>query len=312
MAPYHILLYYFYTPIEDAETFALEHLKYCKTLGVRGRIIVAHEGLNGSISGSPEQCQQYMDDLRADKRFEGIEFKIDESEDHAFNRLHVRYKSEIVHSGLRDPSIINPRQKTGVHIDGKTFLEMKEQDDVVVVDVRSNYEHGVGRFKNAITFDMENFREFPEKVKQLEALKGKKIITYCTGGIKCEKASALLLEHGFEDVYQLHGGIIKYAKETGGKDFDGVCYVFDGRITVPVNEVNPTIISNCHICNIPTLRMVNCANVECNEHLPICEDCGEKLEGACSETCKEHPRKRPYNGTGYYVRPPVEVANSIK
>ena len=307
MAPYNILLYYFYTPIEDAEKYAEEHLKYCKSLGVRGRIIIADEGLNGSISGSPEQCQQYTDHIKSDKRFEGIEFKIDESDSHAFNRLHVRYRSEIVHSGLRDPKIINPRKKTGVHIDGNTFLEMKERNDVVVLDVRSNYEHGVGKFKNSITLDMENFREFPDKIKELECLKYKTIITYCTGGIKCEKASALLLEHGFEDVYQLHGGIIKYAKETGGKDFDGVCYVFDARITVPINEVNPTIISNCHICHAPTLRMVNCANVECNEHLPICEDCGEKLDGACSTECMEHPRKRPYNGTGYYVRPPIET-----
>ncbi len=95
---------------------------------------------------------------------------------------------------------------------------------------------------------MENFREFPDKLNELEALKDKKVVTYCTGSIKCEKASAFLLENGFKDVYQLHGGIIKYAKETGGKDFDGVCYVFDNRVTVPVNTVNPTVVSTCHIC----------------------------------------------------------------
>src|SRR5690606_14587851 len=141
------------------------------------------------------------------------------------------YKAEIVHSGLRNPSYIDPTRETGTHLEPEEFLKMKDQEDVVVLDVRSNYEHSVGRFKNAVTLDMENFREFPEKIKELEQLKGKKILTYCTGGIKCEKASALLLKEGFEDVYQLHGGIIKYGKEVGGQDFQGDCYVFDNRVT---------------------------------------------------------------------------------
>jgi UPF0176 protein len=208
-----------------------------------------------------------------------------------------------VHLGLgrKKGFDVDPTKKTGKHINGEEFLNLKEQEDVVVLDVRSNYEHSVGRFKDAVTLDIQNFREFPEKINELEHLKDKKVITYCTGGIKCEKASALLLEAGFKDVYQLHGGIIKYAKETGGKDFEGVCYVFDGRITVPVNSVNPKTISTCYICNTPSSRMVNCANPECNVHVPMCEKCGEEMEGACSTECKTHPRKREYNGTGYYV-----------
>src|SRR5690606_32422519 len=125
---------------------------------------------------------------------------------------------------------------------------MKDRDDVVVLDVRSNYEHNVGRFKNAVTLDIENFREFPDQIEALSAYKDKKILTYCTGGIKCEKASALLLKNGFTDVYQLHGGIIKYGKEAGGKDFEGKCYVFDNRLTVDVNRVNPTEVATCRNC----------------------------------------------------------------
>jgi UPF0176 protein len=116
----------------------------------------------------------------------------------------------------------------------------------------------------------------PDHVHEIEHLKDKKIITYCTGGIKCEKASAYLIEKGFENVYQLHGGIIKYGLEEGGEDFEGKCYVFDNRVTTSVNTVNPEVISKCHICETISDHMVNCANPECNEHVPICPSCLEK------------------------------------
>ena len=134
--------------------------------------------------------------------------------------------------------------------------------DIVILDVRSNYEHELGRFKNAVTLDIENFRDFPDKLNELEQYKGKKIVTYCTGGIKCEKASAFLLEQGFENVHQLHGGIIKYGLEAEGEDFEGKCYVFDNRLSVDVNKVNPKVVSKCFVCETHSDRMVNCANPE--------------------------------------------------
>ncbi|MGJ1268881.1 rhodanese-related sulfurtransferase [Sphingobacterium spiritivorum] len=304
---YQTLLYYCYSPIENAEQFAADHLEFCNSLGLVGRIIVADEGLNGTISGTEEACKAYMEAIYADGRFNKTEFKIDVVDEPSFIKMHCRYKEEIVHSGLRDPKEIDPNRQTGIHLEPKDFMEMKDQDDVIILDVRSNYEHSVGRFKNAITLDIENFREFPEKIKELEKYKDKKILTYCTGGIKCEKASALLLKEGFEDVYQLHGGIIKYGKEAGGKDFEGKCYVFDNRLTVDVNEVNPTIVSTCKNCGKTTPKMINCANPECNEHFTQCDECGWELEGCCSAECKEHPRKRPYDGTGYYVKVPQPV-----
>jgi UPF0176 protein len=199
-------------------------------------------------------------------------------------------------------SHINPNKKTGQHLEAEEFKKLKDQEDVVLLDVRSNYEHNVGKFKNALTLDIENFRDFPDKIQELEHLKDKKIITYCTGGIKCEKASAFLLEKGFENVYQLHGGIIKYGLEAGGEDFEGKCYVFDNRIVVDVNKVNPVTVSRCYICDTQCDRMVNCANPVCNNHIPVCEKCGWEMEGACSAACKEHPEKRPYDGTGYYQK----------
>jgi UPF0176 protein len=307
MAKYNTLLYYCYSTINDAEQFAADHLKFCKSLGLVGRIIVADEGLNGTVSGTVEACKAYMDAVHADDRFKHTDFKIDEVDELSFVKMHVRYKAEIVHSGLRNPKIINPQVKTGKHLEPKDFLAMKDQDDVVILDVRSNYEHSLGKFKNAVTLDIENFRDFPAKINELAQYKDKKILTYCTGGIKCEKASALLLHEGFENVYQLHGGIIKYGKEAGGEDFEGKCYVFDNRLSVDVNSVNPVVISTCFNCGKTTDKMINCANPECNEHITQCNECGIAMEGCCSDACKEHPRKREYDGTGYYVKVPQPV-----
>lgn len=307
MKAYQTLLYYCYSPIENAEEFAEKHLEFCKSLGLVGRIIVANEGLNGTVSGTIEACKAYMEAVHGDQRFAKTDFKIDEVDEPSFIKMHCRYKSEIVHSGLRDPEIIDPNKRTGIHLEPKEFMEMKDQDDVVILDVRSDYEHNVGHFKNAIRLDIENFREFPEKINELAQYKDKKILTYCTGGIKCEKASALLLHEGFENVYQLHGGIIKYGKEAGGKDFEGKCYVFDNRVAVEVNKVNPSVVSTCYNCGATTSKMINCANPICNEHFTQCDECGWKMDGCCSESCKSHPRKRPYDGTGYYVKIPQAV-----
>ena len=307
MIKYNTLLYYCYSAIENAEQFAADHLQFCKSLNLVGRIIVADEGLNGTVSGTEESCKTYMEKLHADPRFEKIDFKVDVVDEPSFIKMHCRYKSEIVHSGLRDPHIINPEKKTGIHLEADEFINMKDNDDVLILDVRSDYEHSIGRFKNALTLDIENFRDFPAKINELAKYKDKKIITYCTGGIKCEKASALLLHEGFENVYQLHGGIIKYGKEAGGRDFEGKCYVFDNRVAVDVNSVNPVVISTCRNCGAHTTKMINCANPECNEHFTQCDECGTKLDGACSETCQSHPRKRIYDGTGYYVKVPQAV-----
>lgn len=307
MKPYQTLLYYQYTRIANAEEFAQQHLEFCERLGIVGRIIVAEEGLNGTISGTVVQCKKYMDHVKANPIFAGIDFKIDEVDVPSFERLYVRVKPEIVHSSLRGIKNVDPTVTTGTHLKPHEVLEMLGDENVVFLDVRSNYESGVGRFKNAIAMDIDNFRDFPEKLKEIENLKDKKVVTYCTGGIKCEKASGFLRENGFNNVYQVEGGIVKYAKETGGKDFEGKLYVFDNRVVVDVNNVNPSIISTCKICNTTSAHMVNCANPECNEHFVLCESCGWKMEGACSEACMTAPNKRVYDGTGYYQRDTVNA-----
>jgi len=298
---YSILLYYCYADIADYEAYREQHHLFCVENNLRGRVIISPEGLNGTVSGLKEDCDRYMDYVHSDCRFADTEFKVEAHDKMAFAKLHVRVKPEIVHSSLRE---INPRQKTGAYIEPEDFRKILENkdEDTVILDVRSNYEHHVGHFKDALTLDIDNFRDFPDKIKELDHLKNKKVITYCTGGIKCEKASAYLLEQGFENVYQLHGGIIKYGIEAGGKDFEGKCYVFDNRITADVNKVNPSIVSRCYVTGVPTDRMVNCANPECNRHMPMSEEAGWLMDGCCSEECRQHPDRRPYDGTGYYQK----------
>ncbi len=298
---YTVLLYYCYTPIDDAESFRESHHLLCLKLNLRGRIIVAPEGLNGTVSGLKANCEAYMRTVRDMQGFESIEFKSEPVTERVFAKLHVRTKTEIVNSGLEH---IDPNEKTGKYIEPQEFRDLlrHKDGDTVILDVRSDYEHNVGKFKGAVTLDIHNFREFPEKIKGLQKFKSKKIVTYCTGGIKCEKASAYLLEQGFENVYQLHGGIIKYGLETGGEDFEGKCYVFDNRIVQEVNHVNPTVISRCYITGKPTDRMINCANPECNLHVPMSEEGAEVYNGCCSEECMNHPEVRKYSGSGYYQR----------
>lgn len=295
---YTILLYYHYTPIQDVITFSKEHQDFCIKHQLLGRIIIAQEGINGTLSGLKENCEKYIQLLKKDKRFASIDFKITPSEKHAFRKLNLRIKPEIVHAGL--PST-DPCKKKGKYISVALFEKMRKKDDVILLDARSNYEYRLGKFKNAVTLDINHFREFPQKIKNLHHLKKKKIITYCTGGVKCEKASSYLLEQGFENVYQLQGGIIRYGQKSNGSAFKGSCYVFDSRLTVPINKTDPTIISTCYLCKKPCDRMVNCANPRCNKHIPICHDCGIAYEGSCSKPCQKHPAKRTYNGTGCYA-----------
>lgn len=299
MGKYNILLYYCYTKIDDPERFREEHHFYCLDLNLRGRIIVAAEGINGTVSGLEPDCKKYIQHLKDHPGFSHTEFKVEHSSKHTFQKLNVRVKPEIVNAGLLH---IDPNIRTGKYLEPDEFIKIKDQEDVVLLDVRSNYEHKLGKFRGAKTLDIDNFREFPDKLPELEPFKHKKVVTYCTGGIKCEKASAFLLENGFENVYQLHGGIIKHGLEAGGVDFEGKCYVFDNRVAIDINQVNPVVISQCYLCDSACDRMVNCANPTCNLHVPICMDCAIKYQGACSKECHEHPLKRPYNEDGYYQK----------
>jgi len=290
---YRILLYYKYVPIDNHEAFAAEHLAFCKELGLKGRIIVAPEGLNGTVSGTVEQTEAYMNRVRQDPRFADIVFKIDEADGHAFKKMFVRAKPELVTWRLQEK--VDPNRLTGKHLKPKEWLEMMKRDDVVILDGRNGYEYDIGHFRGAIRPNVESSREFPEWIREnFSQFKDKKILTYCTGGIRCEVLSGILLREGFKEVYQLEGGIVSYGKdpETKGQLFDGKCYVFDERIAVPINQVEDVIVGKCYHCGKPEDRYVNCANPECNRQHIVCEECEPKYKRSCSKECEEHPRNR--------------------
>jgi UPF0176 protein len=289
---YRILLYYKYVTIDDPETFTKEHRAFCQELGVKGRILISSEGLNGTISGTVEQTDRYMKALREDPRFHDIEFKVDEADGHAFKKLSVRHRKEIVALKLEED--VNPNEVTGRYLEPKEFYEALQEDDVIVIDARNDYETQIGHFRGAILPDIRSFRELPEWVdKHLADKKDKKILTYCTGGIRCEKFTAYLIKKGFKDVNQLHGGIIRYGKdpEVRGRLFDGKCYVFDNRIRVRVNRTEEdVVVGRCYHCGKPEDRLVNCANPECHRQYISCEACERKYQRSCSKACREHPR----------------------
>lgn len=291
--PYRVLLYYMYVPIENPEEFAAQHLEFCKSLELKGRILVAAEGINGTVSGTREQTEQYMKTMNEDPRFAEMVFKIDDSDTHAFKKMHVRPRKELVTLRLEDD--VNPNELTGKYLSPQEFFEQMQEEDTVVIDARNDYEFDIGHFRGAIRPDITSFRELPDWIRDnKESFEGKKILTYCTGGIRCEKFSGWLRKEGFEDVSQLHGGIVTYGKdpEVKGKLWDGQCYVFDERISVPVNQVEHVIVGKDFFTGEPCERYVNCANPECNEQILCSEENEHKYLRSCSHECRVHPRNR--------------------
>lgn len=285
---YRILLYYKYVPIEDPVAFADEHRAFCQELGVKGRILVAHEGINGTLSGTVEQTNKYMEYMHAHPLFHDLVFKIDEHDGHAFKKLYVRPKKELV--TWRFEKDVDPTVKTGKRLSPKEFYEHLQRDDVIVVDGRNDYEYDIGHFRGAIRPEVKTSREFPEWIRNnLNQYKDKKIITYCTGGIRCEKLTAFLIEEGFQDVAQLEGGIVTYGKdpEVKGQLFDGKCYVFDERISVPINQVEDVIVGKCYHCGKPEDRYINCEYDMCHKQHIVCPECEEKYHRYCSKECEE-------------------------
>lgn len=291
--PYRVLLYYLYVPIENHEEFAAEHLAACKALELKGRILVASEGINGTVSGTIEQTNQYMDMMKADPRFADIVFKIDEADGHAFKKMHVRPRNELVTLRLEDD--INPNRTTGQYLSPKEFFEQMQDENTIVLDARNDYEYDLGHFRGAIKPEITNFRELPDWVRENKQMfEGKKVLTYCTGGIRCEKFSGWLVEEGFEDVSQLHGGIATYGKdpEVQGDLWDGQMYVFDERIAVPINQKEHVIVGRDIYSGEPCERYVNCANPECNKKILCSEENEHKYMRSCTHECRVHPRNR--------------------
>lgn len=290
---YRVLLFYKYVTIDDPETFAAEHLQFCKDNDLKGRILVSSEGINGTVSGPKEVTDNYIAHMRADTRFNDIVFKIDEAEGHAFKKMHVRPRNEIVALDLEDD--VDPKELTGKYLSPSEFKDALQSDDTVVIDARNDYEYDLGHFRGAIRPNITRFRDLPDWIKEnKEQFMDKKIVTYCTGGIRCEKFSGWLLKEGFEDVSQLKDGIATYGKdpETKGELWDGKMYVFDERISVEINQVDKTVVGKEWFDGTPCERYINCSNPECNRQILVSEENEARYLGACSHECAAHERNR--------------------
>jgi UPF0176 protein len=282
---YQILLYYKYTPIADPELFRREQWDLCQRLHLKGRIIVGKEGLNGTVEGTLEATEEYVKTLRADHRFADIHMKRSAGTGKAFPKLSVKVRAEIV-SGHLFADDVNPREVTGKYLQPEELHAwIKDGKEFYIVDMRNDYEHKVGHFAGSILPPLENFRDLPKTLPILKHLKDKTILTVCTGGVRCEKASGFLVKHGFKDVYQLAGGIVSYMEKYPGEDFKGSLYVFDGRVTMAFGEHE--VIGKCERCGKASERYVNCANLRCHKHFICCESCAVTNEVAtCSLWCR--------------------------
>lgn len=287
-APYQVLLYYKYVTVENPELTCYEHLMVCKSLGLLGRIYISHEGINGTCAGTPEQVQKYQRYMKRHPLFADTAFKIDDSDFLPFRKMFVRTRPELAASDLFNT--VDPHTEGGKHLSPAKFHEMIENDpDVVLFDARNNYESRIGTFEGAITPDIKNFRDLKDKIEDYEDLKDKKLLMFCTGGIRCEKASALFKKNGFKDVYQLEGGIVTYGKKIDKEEskYKGKCFVFDDRISVPITE---EVLTGCDHCGVSCDRYLNCTNVACNKLFICCDACVEPHNHACSAECAKNPR----------------------
>jgi UPF0176 protein len=282
------LSFYRYVILNDLSGLRDSFYKKLSDLQVLGRIYLAHEGVNAQISVPEQNWTAFIELLNSFSEFKDVDLKIAiEDDGKSFYKLIVRIRQKIVGDGLNDDSF--DVTNVGKHLSAKEFNEAIQQPGTVVVDMRNHYESEVGHFENAFCPDADTFRqELPMVLDFLKDKKENKILLYCTGGIRCEKASAFLKHHGFEDVNQLNGGIIHYARQVKAENleskFIGKNFVFDDRMGEKITE---DIISTCHQCGNPSDRHVNCANDDCHLLFIQCENCAEKTKGCCTPHCME-------------------------
>ncbi|CAN5172588.1 rhodanese-related sulfurtransferase [soil metagenome] len=302
---FQILLYYKYIAIADPIAVRDEQRALCEALNLKGRIIVGNEGINGTLEGSVEATQKYIDAMELSIYFKGITYKKSVGIGRAFPKLSVKFRPEIVTTGVEG---LNPTQTTGKYLSSDELHKWYENGkEFYVVDMRNDYEYASGYFENFIPSGLTNFHNLKEVLPKLEHLKDKTLVTVCTGGIRCEKASGFLVVNGFKDVYQLKDGIQTYMEKYPNEHFKGKLYVFDGRITFGVNVEDPRheVVGKCDHCAKSCDSYVNCAYNECHRHFISCGDCLDKDTGLafCNEGCKDNY----YKITIHHKRPTLAL-----
>ncbi|MEO8416301.1 MAG: rhodanese-related sulfurtransferase [Ginsengibacter sp.] len=284
--PRTTLSFYQYAFIDNPKAFRDELYKNLETFKVYGRIYVAHEGINAQMSvpgASTEKVKEYLYSISF---LNGVRLNPAVDDGKSFWVLKIKVRSKIVADGIKDANF--DMNKKGKYVDAASFNTLTSDPETIVVDMRNHYEYEVGHFENAIEIPSDTFREqLPMAVNMLEEKKDKNIIMYCTGGIRCEKASAWMLHNGFKNVFHLEGGIIQYAnkvkEEKITNKFKGKNFVFDGRLGEMVGD---EVISRCHQCGKPSDTHTNCANEGCHLLFIQCRSCAKKMDGCCSAECK--------------------------
>ncbi len=276
---------YQFVKLEDFESFREPLYQLMLELEIKGTILLALEGLNGTVSGTQNNIDQLIEFLNRDGRFDQLEIKFSQSKNLPFKRLKVKLKKEIVTLGVAG---INPKESVGTYVSPQHWNELISDPEVVLIDTRNNYEYEIGTFKGAINPSTETFREFPEYTKtNLVQYQGKKIAMFCTGGIRCEKSTAYLKTQGFDTVYHLQGGILKYLEQIDEKEslWTGECFVFDDRVAVK-HKLEQGQYDQCHACRYPiTDEDKNHSHYEKGVSCPRCH-------GAKSETQINRYRER--------------------
>jgi UPF0176 protein len=282
---YTVLLFYKYVSIDKPEEFRLSILEKAKELGLLGRVLIAEEGINGTLEGITEKTAEFCEFILSIPEFADMDIKTSEGTGNAFPRLSVKVRNEIV--GTRFPKEIDPRKQTGKYLSAQELREWYERgEEFEIIDMRNDYEYKSGHFKNSINPKMQNSRDLPEVLPTLLPLQKKKVVTVCTGGVRCEKMSAYLLANGFTDVHQLHNGMHAYMEKYPGEDFLGTLYTFDQRHTMHFGGERE-IVGTCHVCEASTEDYIDCQNLQCHKHLLMCVDCQQKEGQFCSELCKD-------------------------
>lgn len=294
---HQILLYYKYVKIENPVALMRAQKRLCEKLNLKGRIIIAEEGINGTVEGITKNTEEYIAEMKKDERFSDIHWKKSEGTGHAFPKLSVRVREEIVSLHLHENDL-KPWSVTGKYLKPEELHEwIQSKKEFYIVDMRNDYEHKSGHFENSILPPMNNFRDLPKLLPLLSDIKNKTILTVCTGGVRCEKASGFLVENGFSDVYQLQGGIVSYMELYPNEDFKGKLYVFDGRVLMGFNtaDKNHEVIGKCEKCLEKSENYINCDTVGCHRHFILCKKCISEFGQVCPNGCDYLRKKQREN-----------------
>ena len=281
-----ILLFYKYISIEYPKRILKWQRKICTDLNLNGRILIGTEGINATVGGTDQDIERYQHIMKAHELFQDVDFKLADGDASYFPRMEIKIRDEICKLGIKPYALTT--QDGGRHLSPQEAHELMSErpEDLVVLDARNNFESRIGTFKGSLTPDIKNFRDLPKYVDEhLDQFKDKRVLMHCTGGVRCERATAYLNQKGIaKEVMQIEGGIVRYTEQYPDGHFRGQNYVFDRRVSIRVND---DILTTCDLCETACDEYSNCINSSCNNQFIGCEACLERLNQTCSEPCKE-------------------------